>query len=459
MKKKAALFICQACGNEHPRWMGKCSFCQEWNTLLEEEAVQKKESHRAWVSPSGQRSTPLSLTEVGEEADTRISSLIGELDRVLGGGLVLGSLGLVGGDPGIGKSTLLMMVAANIAKKRKVLYVSGEESVNQLRLRAIRLHSLHENIKVVCEADVDRILQFVREDTYHLVIVDSIQTVYVPTLPSSPGSVTQVKESAARFLLLAKSTGVPVLLVGHVTKEGSIAGPKVLEHAVDFVLYFEGDKRTTFRILRGVKNRFGSTNEVGIFDMRAEGLIEVTNPSSLFLAERSQGSSGSVVVPFLEGTRPLLVEIQALVGATPFGGHPRRQSTGLDYNRFSIILAVLEKRQRYALHNQDVFVNAAGGLRIDEPAADLGIAVAVASSFQNAPIDPALAVIGEIGLAGELRAVPHLEIRLNELAKLGFTKVVVPKQNYTSNHRIECLQATTVLDALQFVLGGLGKGR
>lgn len=452
MAKTAVRFVCQNCGAEYPKWMGRCSGCGEWNTLVEERVRSSRSKHQPWVEPSGSKA-PQAITEVVSTAESRSTTGIAELDRVLGGGIVPGSLGLLGGEPGVGKSTLLMQVAAYTAASRggKVLYVSGEESLSQLKLRAERLGLLTEQLLVLSESNAFTIGDYVESLEPKLVLIDSIQTIYLPDLNSAPGSVAQVREGAAYFLKLAKSTGIPIILVGHVTKGGSFAGPKVLEHAVDYVLYFEGTNQQSVRIIRGVKNRFGSTNEVGIFDMTDKGLVEVDNPSGLFLAERPIDSSGSVVVPCLEGTRPLLVEIQALVAQTPFSGTPRRQATGVDYHRFSIILAVLEKRQGYQLQTQDVFVNVAGGFKLTEPGVDLGIACAVASSYRNNVIAPDLAVIGEVGLSGEIRGVSQINARLKELAKLGFKRAVVPAVGENIVSDLDVIQVKTVSQALDAV--------
>lgn len=449
MAKKTVLFVCQNCGAESPRWMGKCPQCEQWNTLVEEAIRSSKKKERTWVS----KSKPLPLTEVENSAEARFSSGIEELDRVLGGGLVPGCLGLIGGDPGIGKSTLLLQVASLVARNvGKVLYVTGEESLAQLKLRALRLDAVEKNLIVVSEANAEAVCEIIEDEKPTLVIVDSIQTMYLEEIASPPGSVGQVRESTGRFLQVAKSSNISILLVGHMTKGGNLAGPKVLEHAVDFVLYFEGELHTSFRIIRSVKNRFGSTHEVGIFEMSGRGLIPVANPSQFLLDQRPEQSSGSVVVPYMEGTRPLLVEVQALVAPTPFGGNPRRQTTGVDYQRFSIILAVLEKRQGYPLQTQDVFLNIAGGLRLQEPALDLGMAVAVASSVSNISVNPLCAVLGEVGLSGEIRAVRGIDQRLNELHRLGFEQCVIPKSNVQGDEPIEVIGVSTIQEALKIML-------
>lgn len=449
MAKKTVVFVCQACGAESPRWMGKCPGCEEWNTLVEE-TVQPVSKHvRSWVT----KSKPLPLADIENRAEARFSTGISELDRVLGGGLVPGCLGLIGGDPGIGKSTLLLQVASRVAQSvGKVLYVTGEESLTQLKLRALRLDAIVDNLIVLSEASTNAICEVIRDEEPALVIVDSIQTMFVEEVSSPPGSVGQVRESTGRFLQLAKGSDTSILLVGHVTKGGNLAGPKVLEHAVDFVLYFEGEVHTSFRIIRSVKNRFGSTHEVAIFEMGGRGLIPVANPSHFLLSQRPEDSPGSVVVPYMEGTRPLLVEVQALVAPGPYGGNPRRQTTGVDYQRFSIILAVLEKRQGYPLQSHDVFLNVAGGLRLQEPALDLGIAVAVASSVSNVAVDPLLAVLGEVGLSGEIRAVRGVDQRLAELHRLGFRSCIIPKSNVQGNEPISAYGVSTIQEALKIAV-------
>lgn len=449
MARKTVVFVCQDCGSESPRWMGKCPACGEWNTLVEETVQPVNKGTRTWVT----KSKPLPLTKIENRAEFRFSTGIEELDRVLGGGLVPGCLGLIGGDPGIGKSTLLLQVASEVARRvGKVLYVTGEESLAQLKLRATRLDAVVEELIVLSEANTNAICEVIQNEQPVLVIVDSIQTMFVEEVSSSPGSVGQVRESTGRFLQLAKGSDTSILLVGHVTKGGNLAGPKVLEHAVDFVLYFEGEVHTSFRIIRSVKNRFGSTHEVGIFEMGGRGLIPVANPSQLLLSQRPENSSGSVVVPYMEGTRPLLVEVQALVAPSPFGGNPRRQTTGIDYQRFSIILAVLEKRQGYPLQTQDVFLNIAGGLKLQEPALDLGMAVAVASSVSNVSVEPLCAVLGEVGLSGEIRAVRGMDQRLAELHRLGFESCIIPQSNVQGQEPIKVYGVRTIQEALKIAV-------
>jgi len=460
MAKKSSRFVCQSCGQAYTRWMGRCAGCGQWNTLVQETAVTEQRHHnRSWASSLASDRAPQSITSLdGHGGEEVFSTGLAELDRVLGGGIVPGSLGLVGGDPGIGKSTLLLQAAAAVAKATgPVLYISGEESLPQLHRRAQRLQALTDDLSAAAEADVEVICRYAAERKPALVLIDSIQTVFTDEVSSPPGSVAQVRECAARFLQLAKGQGVAVVLVGHVTKGGSIAGPKVLEHAVDYVLYFEGEQSSRFRILRGVKNRFGSTNEIGIFDMTEQGLVTVDNPSQFFLDQRPVGSSGTVVVPCMEGTRPLLVEVQALVADTPFEGTPRRQATGVDYHRFSIILAVLEKRLRIPLYNKDVYVNAAGGLKLSEPGADLAVAAAVASSFRGDAIAGHTAVVGEVGLTGELRAVHSMDQRLQELQKLGFQRCVVPRAASDGRGSITVQGAATVAEAMAAIFSDAGR--
>lgn len=421
--KSKPLFTCQKCGYQSAKWLGKCPDCNAWNTLVEE--IPVKGGH----VPGGGAVSPVSILSVAGRDDPRISCGISEFDRVLGGGLVEGSLVLIGGDPGIGKSTILLQVMNNLARTHgSVLYVSGEESAQQIRLRGSRMGVGEKDLFLLAETSLEAIVKHVQNMKPRVLVVDSIQTVFTAALESAPGSVSQVRETAGRLMVLAKSTGLPVFVVGHVTKDGSIAGPRVLEHMVDTVLYFEGDATHSFRILRAVKNRFGSTNEIGIFEMKEEGLTEVKNPSELFLTERPEGVSGSVVVAALEGSRPLLVELQALVTGSPFGV-PRRTTTGVDHNRLALLVAVLEKKVGLNMAGQDIFINVAGGVKLNEPAIDLGIAAAVASSHLDKTIDQQTLVLGEVGLAGEVRAIVHPELRMKEAAKLGFRRFIIPAGN------------------------------
>lgn len=454
MTRPKSSYVCQECGHASSRWYGRCPSCGSWNTLVEEITREKpRRVGHAFQTQSGAKLQP--ITEVQAGKVERLDTGLAELNRVLGGGIVPGSVVLVGGDPGIGKSTLLLQVARNLARSGcKIVYVSGEESPSQVRIRAHRLGAVHQNMLVLGSTEIEQVVEQIEQETPDLAIVDSIQTMVSCQLQSTPGSVGQVRECTGQLIQLAKTQNIPVLLVGHVTKGGSLAGPKVLEHAVDAVLYFEGDSSSNYRILRSVKNRFGSTNEIGVFDMGPEGLHEVSNPSQLFLAQRLEQVSGSVVVASMEGTRPLLLEVQALVSGTAFGGTPRRQATGVDYNRVVMILAVLEKRMGYPLQTQDVFVNVAGGVRVTEPAVDLSIALAVASSLKNVSIDPGLVAMGEVGLGGEVRAVPQVAKRLSEAAKLGFRKCMIPQNSLRGleldkNYELEILPVSRIDEALR----------
>ncbi len=424
MAKAKAVFVCQSCGAVSPRWQGKCAVCQEWNTLAEEQPVEEGAHARPGIVEGAK---PVPVTDGTNETPPRLSTAITEFDRVLGGGIVPGSLTLVGGDPGIGKSTLMLQVSHHLARQnRKVLYVSGEESFGQARLRAERLGALHDDLMLLTETNVAAIGKHLRAGDYGFAVIDSIQSVHTTQLAAVPGSIGQVRECANEFLRLAKGTGLPIFLVGHVTKEGSIAGPRLLEHLVDTVLYFEGEGRQALRILRAIKNRFGSTNEIGVFEMRDSGLHEIANPSALFLNERPEGVHGSMVYPSIEGTRPLLVEVQALVGDA-HAGSPRRTVTGLNPNRINLLLAVLEKKGGLHFSDRDVFVNVAGGVRLDEPAADLAVALALVSSFREIPVVENLFAFGEVGLAGEVRAVDMARQRTLEAAKFGFKQCILPR--------------------------------
>ena len=423
MEKSRTVYICQQCGKESLKWLGHCPNCQAWNSFLEQVVVETGSRSRPVTSAT----QPAELSQVAIETTERFSVPIDEFNRVLGGGIVPGSLILIGGEPGIGKSTLLLQASALVAKLRgRVVYVSGEETPNQIKIRAKRLGIDGNGLYLLAETDIDTILNHVESLQPSLLIIDSIQTTHVQEDDGMPGSITQVRQSAQRLMGWAKSSGVPVFITGHVTKEGTIAGPRVLEHIVDVVLYLEGEQFSAYRLLRCVKNRFGSTNEIGVFEMKERGLIEVENPSLAFLPQRQNGAVGSVVVPMIEGSRPLLVEIQALTNTTGFG-MPRRTANGIDFNRLLMITAVLTRRLGLKLGNQDIMVNVTGGLQVGEPAADLGIALAIVSSFRDASVDSGLTVVGEIGLSGELRAVPQLDRRVAEAARLGFKRILVPK--------------------------------
>ncbi|MCS7155467.1 MAG: DNA repair protein RadA [Bacteroidota bacterium] len=450
MPKTATRFLCQACAYASPRWLGQCPACGAWNTLVEEAPIASLGIRRSGSVQEAPVVMPLEAVKPLEES--RWATGIGELDRVLGGGLMRGSVVLLGGDPGIGKSTLLLQLAERLSDRR-LLYVTGEESLEQVRHRAQRLGLAVGDLYVLAETDLERIFAAVEAVQPELVMLDSIQTVYAPELESAPGSIAQVRECAARLVRMAKATGRTVLLVGHVTKEGWVAGPRTLEHVVDAVLQFEGDRQYAYRVLRAIKNRFGSTHEIGIFEMTGSGLREVSNPSALFLAERRTEVSGSAVVAAMEGTRPLLVEVQALVAPTAFGT-PTRTSAGLDVRRLAVLLAVLERRAGLSLAYQDVYVNVVGGIRLQEPAVDLAVVAAVASSFRDRPIPAELVLIGEVGLAGELRTASALERRLEEAARLGFRHALVPEPPSGVRIRasgLELLYAGTLVEALELM--------
>lgn len=424
LKKAKSSFFCRNCGHQSPKWLGKCPSCNQWNPFVEEEIRSDPRNDRSEYAMS---EAALPIDAIVSDERERISTGMPEMDRVLGGGLVGGSAILVGGDPGIGKSTLLLQVLSRMARNNlKVLYVSGEESAKQIKLRGLRIGASSDNLLILVEISLDNILQQIKAIAPAVVVIDSIQTVYSPLLSSAPGSVGQVREAAEQLILLAKKSGIPVFLIGHVTKDGAIAGPKVLEHMVDTVLYFEGDSGHAYRIIRGIKNRFGPTHEIGVFEMRDNGLNEVSNPSAFFLAERPEGAPGSVVAPSIEGTRPILIEIQSLVHPTNFG-LPRRTAIGVDHNRVSLLVAVMDKICGLHLSNHDIYLNVAGGVRVDEPAIDLGIVSAMASSFLDRPIDAGTVVLGEVGLTGEIRGVSQMDARIREAARMGFNRCILPK--------------------------------
>jgi DNA repair protein RadA/Sms len=451
LKKIKTAFFCQNCGHQSPKWLGKCPSCDEWNRFVEEEI-------RA-IDPAGPagiqfNEAPLPIDEIVADEKERMTTGISEMDRVLGGGIVNGSVTLVGGDPGIGKSTLLLQVVNNLAEKDlKILYISGEESAKQIKLRGKRIGASSKNLFVLVEIDLDSIVKHIKEISPRAVVIDSIQTMYSPVLTSAPGSVGQVRESSGRLILLAKKTGIPIFLVGHVTKDGSIAGPKVLEHMVDTVLYFEGDSSHAYRIIRAMKNRFGPTNEIGVFEMRSNGLNEVANPSAFFLTERPEGEAGSVVVPSIEGTRPILIEIQSLVNPTNFG-MPRRTTIGVDHNRVALLAAVMDKVCGYRLSGHDIFINVAGGMKVDEPAVDLGIVASMASSFLDKPIDKGTVVFGEVGLAGEVRGISQMDIRIKEATRMGFKRCIIPQtssRNGFAEKKIECIRVNSLKKLLEYL--------
>lgn len=459
MAKVKSKYVCQNCGYENPKWLGKCPECLQWNTFVEE-IEEKMTPRQESLAKQASRSTsrPVSINSIAPKREERFSTSIPELDRVLGGGVIPGSLVLVGGDPGIGKSTLLLQVSNNVAETgKKVLYISGEESENQIKMRAKRLKISSDNLYIYTENNLAAIELQIAEVEPDMVIVDSIQTMISPEINSAPGTISQIKEGTSKFMKISKPKSISTFIVGHVTKEGALAGPKLLEHMVDTVLYFEGERYNTYRLLRAVKNRFGSTNELGVFEMKSDGLVELENPSKVLIAEKPNDVSGSVIVSTVEGTRSMLLELQALVAPTNFG-YPRRTTTGVDNNRVALILAVLEKVIGMQVQSQDVFVNIIGGLRINEPSMDLGIALAIASSFRNIPVDASVVVTGEIGLTGELRTVSFIEKRIMECEKLGFKKMVIPKGNYLEefkkDYRIELVPVYNLRQAIREVLGG-----
>lgn len=454
-KAKKSVFFCQNCGHEESKWLGQCPACKEWNTFVEEK-ITVSASGKSGAARSGKETdiNIVPLMNVSTDEDERIQTQIQELDRVLGGGIVEGSLVLVGGDPGIGKSTLLLQVCQKLSSiNKKVLYISGEESLKQIKLRANRMGEFSGNLFLLCETNLEMIRTAIEKQKPDMVVIDSIQTMYSEEVTSAPGSVSQVRESTNVFMQLAKGMNIAVFIVGHVTKEGTVAGPRVLEHMVDTVLYFEGDRHASYRILRSVKNRFGSTNEIGVFEMRKEGLIEVENPSEFMLSGKPENASGSVVACAMEGTRPMLMEIQALVCRSNFG-MPRRTAAGIDYNRVNLLMAVLEKRVGLPLSNYDAYVNIAGGIRMNEPAIDLGVIMAVASSYKNKPVAEDMIVFGEVGLSGEVRAVTMPEQRVAEARKLGFKTCVLPEvcvKNIGHAEGIELVGVKSVAQAMDLI--------
>lgn len=457
LMKQKVIFACQSCGQESPRWLGKCPGCGSWNSFVEETTVSQpvNDTQRGIL---GNTDAPVLLAEAETGGEQRFVTGIKELDRVLGGGVVVGSVTLIGGDPGIGKSTLALQAACRLAEEGlTVLYVSGEESVAQTKMRSERIirETAKAKLYIVNQIDLNVIIDHISKLKPQVVVVDSIQVVYEPGLGSSPGSVSQVRECAALLTQLAKARGSAVFIIGHVTKEGMIAGPRVLEHIVDTVLYFEGERYSAYRVLRATKNRFGSTNEIGVFEMTSQGLMEVANPSEIFLSERSNDASGSAVVPILEGTRPFLVEIQGLVSRSAFG-MVRQKAQGFDQNRLALLVAVLEKRLGLRLEDQDVFLNVVGGVRVEDPAADLAVALAVASSFLDKPIPHDMAVLGEVGLSAEVRSVSHMVVRLNEAEKLGFRRCLIPKNNLKKRNELnlqglELVPIATLKEALDVI--------
>ena len=458
MAKIKTKYVCQSCGYENPKWLGKCPECMKWNTFVEEiEDKSSKSNHRETFVIDKSSQKPVNINSITIKHEERFSSGINELNRVLGGGIVRGSLVLVGGDPGIGKSTLLLQVSESVAQSgKKVLYISGEESESQIKMRAERLNAKSENLFIMAENNLNIIEHNLEGFDPDLIILDSIQTVFTPDIASAPGTVSQIKEGTSRFMRISKKMGISTFVVGHVTKEGSLAGPKIMEHMVDTVLYFEGERYNTYRLIRAVKNRFGSTNELGVFEMSEKGLQELENPSKALISEKPENASGSVIVSTVEGTRPMLLELQALVSPTSFG-IPRRTATGIDFNRVNLLLAVLEKRAGMQIQNQDVYLNIVGGIKINEPSMDLGVILAVASGFRNIPISGEVAVTGEVGLTGEIRGVSYIEKRISECRKLGFKKIIIPKSNYEAIKDVKGIEiwpVENVRQAINMVLRG-----
>ncbi len=449
MAKKTTAFFCSECGYESAKWLGQCPGCREWNTFVEEPVTKTGRAVRITNTKK-----PSLLKDISTKEEARMTTGFGELDRVLGGGIVCGSLTLIGGDPGIGKSTILLQVCKNLSDQgRRVLYISGEESLKQIKIRADRIGQFNDNIRLFCETDLELIEQTLRDEKPDVAVIDSIQTIYNSDVSSAPGSVSQVRESTNILMQTAKTENISIFVVGHVTKEGVVAGPRVLEHMVDTVLYFEGDRHASYRILRGVKNRFGSTNEIGVFEMCQNGLQEVKNPSEYMLNGRPENASGSVVACTIEGTRPILAEIQALVCRTNFG-MPRRTAAGTDYNRVNLLMAVLEKRLGFHMGEFDAYVNVAGGIKINEPALDLGIVMAIISSYRDLPIDEKTIVFGEVGLSGEVRAVNMAERRVAEAVKLGFTRCIMPavsRKGLTDRKGIDVIGVKNIQDLLKYL--------
>ena len=448
MAKNKTVFVCDNCGYESPKWMGKCPACGEWNSFFEEKVITSKSSNG---KTNKERVKPIELSKIEGKETTRVSTGFDELDRVLGGGLVNGSLVLLGGEPGIGKSTIILQICNKIKTAGKVLYVSGEESAEQVKIRADRLNVKNDNLLFLSETDIHIVEEEIEQIKPALVIIDSIQTMYSDEITSAPGSVSQVREITAKIMRMCKENGITTILIGHVTKDGNIAGPRVLEHMVDTVLYLEGERYFSYRILRGVKNRFGSTNEIGMFEMQNEGLVEIDNPSSILISERNENPAGSVIVASIEGTRPLLVEFQALTTQSVYG-LPRRTANGIDYNRLTLLIAVLEKKAGLTLGNQDVYLNVVGGLKVNEPAIDLGIILATASSFKNIPIPKDVVALGEVGLTGEVRAINLIEKRLKEAEKLGFKTCIIPesnKKNLKDTYKLDIIGVHNINEAIK----------
>ena len=450
-KKATTVFVCNGCGYESTKWLGKCPACGEWNSFFEEKAVTS--SGNSSKDKNKPRSEVVKLNEVEKRESFRIKTNLGELDRVLGGGFVTGSLTLLGGEPGIGKSTLILQICNSVKVDGKILYVSGEESAEQIKSRADRLGINNENLLFLAETDIDNVEAALEKTDAKFAIIDSVQTMYSDEITSVAGSVSQVREITARIMKMCKQSGITTIIIGHVTKDGNIAGPRVLEHMVDTVLYLEGERYFSYRILRGVKNRFGSTNEIGMFEMQNEGLVEITNPSALLISERDGNPSGSAIVVSIEGTRPLVLELQALATPTVFG-MPRRNANGIDYNRVTLLMAVLEKRAGMNFGSQDIYINLVGGIRVNEPALDLGIVLAAASSFKNVSIKEDVVVIGEVGLTGEVRSVNMIEKRIKEAEKLGYKTCIIPESNkklLKENFKLDIIGAKNIVDAMKYL--------
>ena len=448
MAKNKIVFVCSSCGYESPKWLGKCPACNEWNTFYEEKVIS---SSKGSTGKSKEIAKPIELNKIEGKTDLKISTGFNELDRVLGGGLVNGSLILLGGEPGIGKSTLILQICDKIKTDGKILYISGEESGEQIKLRADRLGVKKDNLLFLSETNIENIESNILSINPKLVIIDSIQTMFSEEITSAPGSVSQVREITARIMRTCKENNITTILIGHVTKDGNIAGPRVLEHMVDTVLYLEGERYFSYRMLRGVKNRFGSTNEIGMFEMQNEGLVEITDPSKVLISDSGENPAGSVIIATIEGTRPLLVEFQALTTPTVYG-LPRRTANGIDYNRLAVLIAVLEKKVGINLGNQDVYLNVVSGLKINEPAIDLGIIAATVSSFKNIPIDKKTVVLGEVGLTGEIRSVNLIEKRIKEAEKLGFKKCIIPESNkklLKESYKLDIIGVSNVNEAMR----------
>lgn len=450
-KKNSTIFVCNSCGYESSKWLGKCPACGEWNSFFEEKVVTTQNS--SGKEKTKPKSEVIKLNEVVKKETVRIKTGVGELDRVLGGGFVVGSLTLLGGEPGIGKSTLILQICDNVKVDGKILYVSGEESAEQIKLRADRLGIKNDNLLFLSETDIDNVEGALEKENPKFVIIDSIQTMYSDEITSSAGSISQVREITSRIMKMCKQTGITTIIIGHVTKDGNIAGPRVLEHMVDTVLYLEGERYFSYRILRGVKNRFGSTNEIGMFEMQNEGLVEITNPSQLLISERDGNPAGSAIVVSIEGTRALVIELQALSTQSVFG-MPRRNASGIDYNRLTLLMAVLEKRAGMNFGSQDVYINLVGGIKINEPALDLGIILAAASSFKNISIREDVVVIGEVGLTGEVRSVNMIEKRIKEAEKLGYKTCIIPESNkklLKEKFKLDIIGAKNIIDAMKYL--------